>query len=316
MGFWVDWELWVKLSVVLAMLIVLTLFCAFCVLGWNRWMMNKYAAKEAKEREEEAEVYPMLHKDDIPFGARALEGGIEVEGIWISDPNTPTQSPCQPATPVASRPASPAPRSLHKTVDTPRSSVGSLRSMISPKPMPPAARREVVSELDLASAGFTYENHRPGGLCSRASLPINPNAMRMSPAREESLIGMKGTTGNQKRSSFHKRIFGTTSVPDTKDCRVGSDGADDDMNNVPDISESSSVLSSESKRSSGPIKRLRRRSSEEFRRKMSQIFNDNIQLGLPDEQLEFNPALRQYQKRVRKSLLRPFRPWLNDPENQ
>lgn len=221
-------------------------------------MMSKHAATEAKEREEQAEVYPMLHKDDIPFGARALERGVVVEGIWISEPNTPTQSPCQPATPVPSRPVSPAPRSTHRAVDTLRSSVGSQSSMISPKPMPPAARREVVSELDLASAGFTYENHRPGGIYSGASLPINPTAMRMSPAREESLIGMKDTAGNEKRASFHKRIFGKTSDSDTKDAkdkdyRVGLDGTDDDENYVPALSDAASILSSESKRSSGPL---------------------------------------------------------------
>lgn len=213
-------------------------------------MISKYAATEAKEREEEAEVYPMLHKDDIPFGARALERGVEVEGIWVSDPNTPTQSPCQPATPVPSQPASPAPRSFHSKVDTSRSSAGSQSPMISPKPMPPAARREVASELDLASTGFVYENHRPTGRHSRASLPINPNAMRISPAREESLIGLRETPAREKRVSFHTQIFGTPSNPDTKDHRVGLDGADEDMDYVPAMSESSSGLSSENKRSS------------------------------------------------------------------
>ncbi|KAJ5589109.1 hypothetical protein N7537_011787 [Penicillium hordei] len=316
MAFWVDWELWEKLSVILAMLIALVLLYAFCILGWNRWMISKYAATEAKEREEEPEVYPMLHKDDIPFGARALERGVEVEGIWVSDPNTPTQSPCQPATPVPSQPASPVPRSLHSKVDTSRSSAGSQSPMISPKPMPPAARREVVSEFDLASAGFIYENHRPTARHSRTSLPINPNAMHISPAREELLIGLRDTPGREKRVSFHTRIFGTPSNPDPKDHRVGLDGADEDMDYVPAMSESSSGLSSENKRSSRSMKRLRRRSSEEFRRRMSQIFNDNVQMGLPAEQLEFNPALHQYQRRFRRSLLRPFRPWLNPPGNQ
>ncbi|KAJ5383027.1 hypothetical protein N7517_000938 [Penicillium concentricum] len=310
MAFWVDWELWEKLSVVLAMLIGLVLLYAFCVLGWNRWMTSKYAAAEAKEQEEEPEVYPMLHKDDIPFGARALERGIEVEGIWVSDPNTPIQSPCQPATPVGSRPVSPAPRSLHRTVDTPRPSMTSQRSMISPQPIPPAARRAVVSELDLASAGFTYENHRPGALYSRASLPT-PNVIRMSPAREESLIGMNDTTGG-KRASLPAGIFRTTSHLDTKDYRVGGDGADDDMDHVPVLSSSSSGLSSETKRSSQSLKRPRRRSSEEFRRRMSAIFNDNIQMGLPSEQLEFNPSLRRF----RRSWLRPFRPSLSPSRNQ
>ncbi|KAI2704792.1 hypothetical protein CBS147332_7446 [Penicillium roqueforti] len=309
MTFWVDWELWEKLTVVLATLIILVLLYAFCVLGWNRWTMSKHTATEAKEREEEAEVYPMLHKDDIPFGARALERGIGVEGIWVSDPNTPTQSP------VPSRPASPVPRSLYRTIDTPSSSVESHSSLINPKPMPLAARREVVPELNLASAGFTYENQRPSALYGRSSL-LNLDSMRMSPAREESMIGMKDTTVREKRASFHTRIFGTTSNPDTKDYRVGLDGADEGMKYVPAIGESPSGPSPESKRGSRTMNHLRRRSSEEFRRRISQIFNENIQIGLPAEQLEFNPALRQYQRRFRKSLLRPFRPWLNSPENQ
>ncbi|KAJ5185614.1 hypothetical protein N7491_006516 [Penicillium cf. griseofulvum] len=313
MAFWVDWELWQKLSVALAMLIGLVLLYAFSVLGWNRWVTSKYAAAEEKEREEEPEEYPMLHNDDIPFGARALERGIEVEGIWVSAPNTPTQSPCQPATPVGSRSVSPAPRSLHRTVDSPRSSMGSQRSMISPQPIPPAARRAIATELDLASAGFTYENHRPGTLYSRASLPT-PNAVRMSPAREESLIGINDTTGRGKRISL-PTTFDTTSHPDTKDCRLGLDGANDDMDHVPAMNSPSSGLSPETKRSSRSMKLPRRRSSEEFRRRMSQIFNDNIQLGA-SEQLEFNPALRQYQGRFRRSLLRPFRPWVNSPGNQ
>ncbi|KAJ5827354.1 hypothetical protein N7447_004117 [Penicillium robsamsonii] len=314
MAFWVDWVLWEKLSVVLAMLIGLVLLYAFCVLGWNRWMMRKYAAAEAKEPEEEPEMYLMLHNDDIPFGARALERGIEVEGIWVSDPNTPIQSPYQPATPVGSRPVSPAPRSLHSTVDPPRFSMASQKSMISPQPIPPAARRAVASELDLASAGFTYENHRSGALYSRANLS-SPNAIPMSPAREEALIGMDDTTGG-KCASLPTGIFRTTSHPDTEDYRVGLDGADEDTDHVPVLSLSFSGLSSETKRSSRSLKRPRRRSSEEFRRRMSQIFNDSIHMGLSSEQLEFNPSLRQHQGRLRKSLLRPFRPWANPPGNK
>ena len=29
---------------------------------------------------------------EVPFGIRAIESGIEVDGVWISRPNTPTQS--------------------------------------------------------------------------------------------------------------------------------------------------------------------------------------------------------------------------------
>ncbi|KAJ5794162.1 hypothetical protein N7457_000761 [Penicillium paradoxum] len=311
MAFWVGWELWEKLSVVLALLIALVLIYALCVLGLNRWRMSKYAATEAKEREEEAELYPMLHKDDVPFGARALERGIEVEGIWVSNPNTPMQSPHQPATPVGSRPASPGSRSLARTLENSTSSVGSQSSTISPKPMPAVARRGVMSELDLASAGFVYETHRPGGLYSRASLPVNTNALRMSPAREESMVGMKTTAVRQKRASFHSRVFGTSLHPDPKVYQAGLDGANDDMDYIPAMNGSSAHVSAEHKRASRFTRNLRRRSSEEFRRRMSQIFNDNVQ-GLSAEELEFNPALREYQRRnFRESLLRPFRPWLH-----
>ncbi|KAJ5482177.1 hypothetical protein N7475_000989 [Penicillium sp. IBT 31633x] len=317
MSFWVDWQLWEKLSVVLALLITLVLLYALCVLSWNRWKMHKYAATEAKEREEEAELYPMLHKDDIPFGARALDRGIEVEGIWISNPNTPTQSPRQSETSVGSRPASPASKVLPRTFENSEPSLGSQSSTISPKPMTPVARRAVVSELDLASAGFVYETQRQGGLYSRASLPIKQNTLRMSPAREESLVGVKETSVSEKRASFHSRVFGTGSHHNTKDYRAGLDGIDDDMDYVPAMNGPSSRLSTEHKRASRFTKGLRRRSSEEFRRKMSQIFNDNIQMGLPAEQLEFNPALREYQRRnVKKSLLRPFRPWLHSSGNE
>lgn len=31
-------------------------------------------------------------KHDIPFGVRAIQSGIQVDGIWISNPNTPVPS--------------------------------------------------------------------------------------------------------------------------------------------------------------------------------------------------------------------------------
>lgn len=45
-------------------------------------------------------------KDNIPFGARAIESGIQIDGIWISGPNTPSNSPGHPGTPIGSRRAS------------------------------------------------------------------------------------------------------------------------------------------------------------------------------------------------------------------
>ncbi|KAL4976787.1 hypothetical protein BDW66DRAFT_134298 [Aspergillus desertorum] len=84
MGFWKGWALWQKLSIALAFLLLLVLVYSFSVLTYNRRKIRKQAAEEANQRaEEEAEMGETgSGSTEIPFGARALEKGIEVEGIW------------------------------------------------------------------------------------------------------------------------------------------------------------------------------------------------------------------------------------------
>ncbi|KAJ5348686.1 DNA recombination/repair protein RecA monomer-monomer interface [Penicillium brevicompactum] len=268
MRFWVDWQLWEKLSVMMAALIGLVFTYGLCVLGYNKWKMRRYAVTEAKEQEEEAEMDPMLHKDDIPFGARALERGIEIEGIWNSNSNTPIPSPRQPATPVGSRPASLALNSVAQNSEDSIVSVDSQGSMTSPKPVLPASRRAIASELDLASAGFVYEAQKPGSW----------------------------------RVSFHSRAFPSRHHPEAKDYRSGLYGAQNESQYAAALKGIDSHSSPEHKRVSRFTKGLRRRSSEEFRRKMSQIFNENVPEGLAAEQLEFNSTLRDVVRRFRNKV--------------
>ncbi|KAL3460710.1 hypothetical protein BJX64DRAFT_177178 [Aspergillus heterothallicus] len=84
MAFWKGWALWQKLSVALAFLLALVLVYSFSVLTYNRRKIRRHANEEANQRaEEEAEMGEVgSEATDIPFGARALEKGIEVEGIW------------------------------------------------------------------------------------------------------------------------------------------------------------------------------------------------------------------------------------------
>ncbi|KAK2761565.1 hypothetical protein FQN54_001393 [Arachnomyces sp. PD_36] len=104
MEFWVGWELWQKMCSVLGCLIVVVLIYGFVILGYNKWTLRKHAAVEEQERmERRCLVMEDEEKDNIPFGARAIESGIQVDGIWISGKNTPTNSPAQPGTPAASR---------------------------------------------------------------------------------------------------------------------------------------------------------------------------------------------------------------------
>ncbi|KAI9371213.1 hypothetical protein BJX61DRAFT_40569 [Aspergillus egyptiacus] len=84
MVFWKGWALWQKLSVALAFLLLLVLAYSFTVLSYNRRKIRRQAAEEEKQRaEQEAEMGQLgSEASGIPFGASALEKGVEVEGIW------------------------------------------------------------------------------------------------------------------------------------------------------------------------------------------------------------------------------------------
>lgn len=68
---------------------------------YNHWMLRSYTKLETSKAAITAEItQQMQHQpsvrrgraNQVPFGVRALESGIEVDGVWISRPNTPTSS--------------------------------------------------------------------------------------------------------------------------------------------------------------------------------------------------------------------------------
>ena len=73
----------------------------------KHWQLRKYTAIAAK-RKEEAQEQEMQRTasmkrgrgPDVPFGVRAIESGVEVDGVWISRTNTP--APSSRASPVSS----------------------------------------------------------------------------------------------------------------------------------------------------------------------------------------------------------------------
>lgn len=75
---------------VLGCAIVVTVFLACAKLGHTRW---KSTTPSEKERIEQAVQRQMSERrragSEVPFGIRAIESGIEVEGVWISRPNSP-----------------------------------------------------------------------------------------------------------------------------------------------------------------------------------------------------------------------------------
>ncbi|TKA69012.1 hypothetical protein B0A55_09138 [Friedmanniomyces simplex] len=77
---------------VLACAIVVTILLGASKLVYTHWRLRKYTAVAEKEKKEQAIQRQMSQRrrlDEVPFGIRALESGIETEGVWVSRPNTP-----------------------------------------------------------------------------------------------------------------------------------------------------------------------------------------------------------------------------------
>ncbi|KAN0067689.1 hypothetical protein V8E54_014254 [Elaphomyces granulatus] len=86
---------------------VIVFVYSFGVLCNNRRRLKKIVVEEERQKSERPKSVDLdeTDRDDIPFGARALESGIQVEGIWISSPAS--LSPDQSETPATSIPPSP-----------------------------------------------------------------------------------------------------------------------------------------------------------------------------------------------------------------
>lgn len=66
-------------------------------LVYTRYRLRKYIAIASKKQAEQLELkqggeVTQRRGNDVPFGVRAIESGIEVDGVWISSSNTPVPS--------------------------------------------------------------------------------------------------------------------------------------------------------------------------------------------------------------------------------
>ncbi|EFE41360.1 hypothetical protein TRV_03926 [Trichophyton verrucosum HKI 0517] len=86
----------------------LVLVYGTCVHIYNSWRIKKIGAAEKLKKAEEEATIGTKDLNLIPFGSRALESGIEIEGIWVSRTNTPLPSPIPAATPETTRPGTPS----------------------------------------------------------------------------------------------------------------------------------------------------------------------------------------------------------------
>lgn len=185
------------------MIQVLVFVYASCVLAFNTWMTRRYAEAESRQKDQEAELYPMLSRDDVPFGAKALERGVQVEGIWVSNHNTPHSSTLHPETPITDQSSSFDPRKYPVRPPTPASPTAIENAKNARKALPPDTPTASNSELDL-----------PGGVYTPTILSQSPSLPSSFNRHSESFLADR--KHNQKRASFHSRIWHAGGVFDAE----------------------------------------------------------------------------------------------------
>ncbi|KAK8193104.1 hypothetical protein HDK77DRAFT_480474 [Phyllosticta capitalensis] len=95
--FFVDWPLWEQMTFVLATAIVVTISAGYVKVAYTYRKMKKLTAATtpgARSGQEPQMVESGMRgkkeaDDEIPFGIKAIQSGIEIEGIWVSGANTP-----------------------------------------------------------------------------------------------------------------------------------------------------------------------------------------------------------------------------------
>ncbi|MCJ1284757.1 hypothetical protein MMC26_004093 [Xylographa opegraphella] len=208
-SFFSSWALWEKLCFVLACGIVLTIIAGCVKLIYKHFELRRHTAIAASQVEEQqmqqASSVPATGAPDIPFGVRAIENGIEVEGVWISRSNTPVSS--NQGSPVSSPIGDTSPTQSEPYAQN----TTSIPKLVMPQPMSP------------------YSGRPGSSSTSPSRSPNRQHEKSIAADRFSSLGGVSPDTikirirpSYQPRQSSHLRfssgdIFDSLTVPDEKD---------------------------------------------------------------------------------------------------
>jgi len=157
--FFISWQLWLQLTFCLGSAILLVFLAGLVKLFFKNRLVAKHVVldeeKRARQQEMQSTGLPLPRKLDIPFGVRAIQSGIEVDGIWISRPNTPADSDTASKAPSREVDSKGKERAVRPSQTTRQSTQNAARRLDAPRRAP-----HVVS----SSAEYDLEDAEPMGL--------------------------------------------------------------------------------------------------------------------------------------------------------
>ncbi|QKX56033.1 uncharacterized protein TRUGW13939_03133 [Talaromyces rugulosus] len=93
MGFWQGWQSWEKMVFILACAMVVVIVIGLSMTWFRRWKTHLYHQASTEEAQRNTTIWRQQFKvDDVPFGARALETGAQVEGVYALGQQTPRRN--------------------------------------------------------------------------------------------------------------------------------------------------------------------------------------------------------------------------------
>ena len=213
---------------------VVTVLGGLIKLAYNHWQLRKFTKISQQKGEESAMAeqpglpLPPVRRGraaNVPFGVRAIESGIEVEGVWISRNNSP--APSAPGSPTGSATPIASPTTKGKAAD--RSS--NVPSLSMPEPIHPHAGAAGGSRSRLASPSpDVYSQYdgsisdqrgqqralSPGGSnVSRGPLPNQEATPRMRPSyKPRHSSHLRFSTGDALQGSMEHETNRRTTVVD------------------------------------------------------------------------------------------------------